>query len=297
MSYTETPTNTLRKFDANENWRSSSIDVLAADFLSINCEANLFLNPAFYEERSGKLWDPVRKMHVAGTANGDEIEENIIHQLEDWFITHDSGIAVWISPRKEPSKNHPGYPEEQITIYRIAYRLDPNNLLKSPKILFYTSHQFNKKFNNPEEIRKVIFPEEDSEQAIFDILSWLKKVSQKDVQTKIVDLKERQKNAEYFAYQYRSGIPMDRIIREMRQTNFLGNNPIGCGASNINYSTNNLSYSEARYLNPNIGESGDGLGPREFKCPTCGYTNIRPFGGLVHRCQNPNCPHPEAVMC
>ena len=71
----------------------------------------------------------------------------------------------------------------------------------------------------------------------------------------------------------------------------------GCGSSNINSQGGSLSYTESRYADSGLGESGDGLGPREFPCPACGHMNIRPFGGLVHRCQNPNCPKPGAVMC
>jgi len=141
MSYAESPTETFIKFAQTPAWRNATEDVLAADFLSMSNESNLFLNPSVYEEKNGRLWDPVRRRNVAGSAiNADPIEENVISQLESWFLSHESGIGVYISPRRRQTAKHPGYPEEQVTIYRIAYK---SNL---EKVLLYTSHQFKAEF-------------------------------------------------------------------------------------------------------------------------------------------------------
>jgi hypothetical protein len=282
MSYAESPTETLIKFDTNPAWRTSPIKVLTADFLSINCESNLFLNPAYYEEKNGRLWDPVRETTVAGSAiKADETEENVIGQIEKWFLSHESGLAVHISPRKKTTPKHPGYPEEQITIYRISYKLTVDSGLTRQKVLFYTSHQFKANFRNPEEIRKFIFTEDDYEESIFEIMNWLKNISQKPVQTEIHDLEKRRRQAEYYAYQYRSGVPIERIIYEMDQTKFLGKNPIGCGAPNI--ISRNLSFTITSTIKFGFE---DQYGCLEFTCPKCGAINTRPVGRLLSNCQH-----------
>lgn len=273
MSYAETPPETLRKFAQNDKWSHSSADVIAADFFSINSETNLFLNPAYYEEHEGRLFDPVRKRNVAGTAGADIIEEGVISQIEKWFLSKDSGIAVWISPR---GGNMRPYPEEQITIYRIAYTFE------GQKILLFTSHQFKHKFKNPEEIRKFIFTEEDSEDSVLSILGWLKEVSDKPVQTNLQDVEKRKSLAKHYAYQYTNGVPIERIIYEMTISGFLGENPIGCGASRIaltnttttplwEYYSNMTDYAEASFPCPRCqGPIPSGFGITT--CPHCGLT-------------------------
>lgn len=180
------------------------------------------------------MWDPVRNVQVAGSAlNADKTEEDVISQLENWFLSHESGIAVGISPRKEPTENHPGYPEEQITFYRIGYELVDIKTFKTKKILFVTSHQFKAQFKNPEALRRFIFPEDDKEESIFKILDWLKKISQKDVETRLHNIEERKTQARYYARQIVSGVPIDKVAYDMQQTRFLGNNPIGCGGVSV----------------------------------------------------------------
>jgi len=272
MSYVESPAETVRKFAQTSGWKNASEKVIANDLFSINNESNLFLNPSFYEERDGRLFDPVRERLVAGTGNGDEIEEGIIKQLEDWFLSRDSGIAVWISPRGNGIRP---YPEEQITIYRIAYKINRQ------KVLLFTSHQFKADFRNPEQIRRFIFPEEDKEEAILKIFNWLKDISQKGVETGLHGVEERRKQAEYYAYQYKSGMSINEIIYHMTQTEFLGKNPIGCGGGTSTMST--FSYTET--LTPSFGYK-DQYGSLQFSCPKCGATNTRPLGRLIGNCQH-----------
>lgn len=41
----------------------------------------------------------------------------------------------------------------------------------------------------------------------------------------------------------------------------------------------------------------DEFGPLQFTCPACGCTNTREPMRLLERCQNSNCPRPDAVKC
>jgi hypothetical protein len=229
MSYAETPPETFIKFDQNPQWRNSPKPVLTADFLSANGESNLLWTPFYYEEKDGKLYDPVREKFVAGSANGDKVEEGIITQLQEWFLTHESGIGVWISPKGDGVRP---YFDDQITIYRIAYKnIDSDQPLQ--KVLMLSWHQFNTEFRNPEEIRQFIFTEDDNEESILKIIKWLKKVSQKAISDNCGDLVERREKAEYYADLYKSNTPMYELAYQMDQTGFLGKNPIGCP---LNYS-------------------------------------------------------------
>jgi hypothetical protein len=239
MSYAESPVETVKKFSETPEWKTASVDVLTNDFFCISNKTNLEWDPYVYEERNGVLFDPVREKPVVGSAGDDKVEEGINKQLEEWFIAHDSGIAVWISPRG----GHWQYIEEKIAIHRIAYKTN------GQKVLLCSSHQFQTEFRNPEDLRRFIFTEDDKEESVFEIIDWLKSISEKKVETSVhVDLKERKKQAEYYAYQYRSGVSIDQILFEMTQTKFLGENPIGCGGSNKSLNPENSTYSEINTL-------------------------------------------------
>jgi hypothetical protein len=228
----ESSIETFLRFAQDPNWLKSSKTILAGDLFSMHNESNLFLNPDYYEIKDGKLWHRERGFLEGSASIASSVEENVITQLQDWFLSHDSGIAVQISPRMKPNPRHPGYPEEQITIYRIAHKSsDPKNIFDTKKILFFTSHQFKAKFKNTDEIRKFIFTEEDKEESVLAILEWLKNISEKPVQTELQDVEIRQKQAEYYAEAILSGVPIYQIAKEMDKTKFLGDNPIGCPAS------------------------------------------------------------------
>lgn len=255
MSRVETPIETFKKFAATPGWQNASVEELAGDFFSVGNESNLLWNPYFYEEGGGRLFDPVRKMLIAGTANGDGVEEDVNKQLEDWFLSHESGIGVWISPRGGGVRP---YPEEQITIYRIAYRIN------GQKILLCSSHQFKANFRNPEEIRSCVFTENDKEESVLEIIDWLRNVSQKRVAGGVCDIEKKKKLAIHYAYQYRSGVSIDEIVYHMTQTEFLGQNPIGCGVSSATISS---QYSfESTW---NFSHASEGEGWHTGTCRIC----------------------------
>lgn len=248
----------------------ASTEELTADLLSIHHETNLSWDQYVYEEKDGRLFDPIRKRKIAGTANGDEVEEGVNKQLEEWFLTHDSGIAVWISPRSSAKS----YPEEKIIVHRIAYELIDGKLNEKPKkILFCASHQFKTNFKNPEELRGFIFPEEDKEESIFEIINWLVKVSQKKIETNVQNSEKRRLQAENYARQFQSGTSIEWIIYDMTQTKFLGENPISCSRGDNVSIAGGFGF-EDRY------------GPLKFICPKCGRTNERPPGQLLSNCQH-----------
>ena len=241
MSYAETSAETFLKFAKDPKWIGSSESVLAGDLFSMHNESNLLLNPDYYEEKNGRLWHRKRGFLKGSASNASGVEESVIDQLEDWFKNHNSGLAVQISPRMEPNGTHPGYPEEQITIYRIAYTWPTPEDPIQKKILFFTSHQFKAKFRNPEDLRKFIFTEDDKEESVFEILAWLKNISQKRVETSLHGVEEGKVQAQYFARQITSGVPLYQVAAEMQRTGFLGENPIGCGGVT---QTPAFSYSE-----------------------------------------------------
>ena len=172
MSYIESPVKTLTRFTQTPGWLDEPLNVLAGDLLTSHSESNLQWDSFFYEERKGVLFDPVRERPVVGTDGGEAAQKRVNEELQEWFCKHGSGIAVRISPRGGKWQ----YPEEQLAIYRIAYK--PSG----QKVLLCASHQFNANFKNPEEIRQFIFTEEDGEEAVFKIIDWLTKVSQKRVE-------------------------------------------------------------------------------------------------------------------
>lgn len=237
MSYTESPIQTFIKFDKNIGWKNSPEKVLTSDFLSANGESNLLWTPFYYEEKDNKLYDPVRDKFVAGSASGDKIEEGVITQVQEWFLSHDSGLGIWISPRGDGKRP---YEDEQITIYRIAYKnIDADKPLQ--KVLLFGWHQFQTEFRNPEDIRKFIFTEDDKEESVFEIINWLKNISQKPVADSYGDIEKRIQQASNYAHLYKSGTDIYELTYKMDQTKFLGQNPIGCPPGTT---TTNSSYTE-----------------------------------------------------
>lgn len=271
----EAPEKTVLKFLQSDTWKEASPETIAAGLVCSHNESHLKLNPWQYELKNGKLFDPIQKDFVAGTGWLDEKEEEVITQLENWFLEKDSGIAVCISPRRNKQNNHPGYPEEQLTIYRIAYEFNPKTF-ETKKVLFLTSHQFEHKFKNPEEIRRFIFTEQDNENAIFNILDYLERISSKKVEKELKEDPHVLKLAAKYAYMHLSGISEYTIIEHMDKDKFLGSNPIGCPPA----------YSFSNMTEVFIYGGKDQYGSLEFKCPSCHKQNTRPFGQLIPNCQH-----------
>lgn len=267
MSTVETPQQTVLKFLQSDQWKNASRETIAAGLSCAHNESYLNLNPWHYELKDGKLFDPVQNSFVAGTGGLDKQEEEVITQLETWFLKKDSGIAVWISPRKKQQNNHPGYYEEQLTMYRIAYELNPKTF-ETKKVLFLTSHQFNHKFKNPDEIKRFIFTEEDNENAIFDILDYLEKISSKKIEKEIKNDPNVTKLAAKYAYMHLSGISKYVIVEQMDRDNFLGNNPIGCPPASFSNMTQIFGYSKFSETKTWTYHVGDCVNPG------CNRTNV-----------------------
>ena len=229
----EAPTETLQRFAKDSNWINQPVETIANDLKSSGNESRHEWDAFYYEERDGRLFDPIRAQNIVGTDGGDVIQKRVNKELEDWFLSHDSGIAVRISPKG--GMYH--YPDEQIEIYRITYSW-PN----LQKRLFCSFRQFHASFENPEEIRQSVFPEEDSEEAVFQIIKWVEKVSQKEVETNIRDVKLRGEQAYHYASMLKSGVAPREIFENMTQTGFLGEHAIGCGGAT---STSSLSFTES----------------------------------------------------
>lgn len=229
MRSVETPTETFKKFANTSGWKNSSLESLTADFLSISFETNNEWSAGHYDFKDGKLIDPVSKRLIETMTNSgtqvDEPEQNAIQELQDWSNANESGLAVWISPREKDI-----YPDDYLFIYRIAYDWNGNKyLLKSQK-------RFEADLKNKSALRRFIFTEEDSEEAVFEIVKWAGKVSTKKLEVNLPNIKERTRQAEYYATQYRSGVSVDEIAYQMTQSRFLGETAIGCPGTSQNVS-------------------------------------------------------------
>lgn len=257
----EAPTETLQRFTKDSNWISQPVETIANDLKSSGNESRHEWDAFYYEERNGRLFDPVRSQNILETHGEDPAQKKVNKELEDWFLSHDSGIAVRISPKG--GIYH--YPNEQIEIYRIAYSWPTLQ-----KRLFCSFRQFDANLGNPEKIRQSIFPEEDTEEAIFQVIKWVEKMSQKTIETNLRDEKLRSDQAYHYALMLKSGADPRLIFENMTQTGFLGEHAIGCGGST---STLSSSLTETFTLVPNYNmdqiESW-----HEGTCRICGITTL-----------------------
>ena len=195
MSYTESPVETFKKFANTNGWLRASKEELANDFFSISNETNLLWDSGWYESVNGRLVDPLTGKPINETLGSnpylDGTEAGVINQLEEWFDKSESGVAVWISPKKE---NY--YPGEKVSIYRIAYKTS------GEKALLRSHYLFEADFKNPEDLRRVIFTHDDSEENIFKIISYIDSVSKKTVSIEKDNVEVRKAFADYFAEQF-----------------------------------------------------------------------------------------------
>ncbi|MFH1863893.1 MAG: hypothetical protein ABIJ85_03235 [bacterium] len=229
MSYAEAPEITVTRFIHTPAWESE-IDErsLAAQLISVSKETNREPDYCHFEVQNRILIDPVTQRSILpeikrGT-NLQEIEYQVAVQIQDWAVKNESGIAIWVSPRNNI------YPCEKISIHKIAYTWDGTKVIQNSYILFDAV------FRNPEELRKFIFTEKDTEKSIPEILTWIEQASKKTLNTNSSNYKETAKTAMYFAQRIRSGIPPETITREMREAGFLGQNPISCPGKSTTFS-------------------------------------------------------------
>lgn len=258
MTYIESPTQTLERFANSPGWLSSPIETIANDLKSSGNESRHEWDAFYYEERDGKLFDPIRKKNIVGTDGGDLAQKKVNQELEDWFISHDSGIALRVSP----SGGMYNYPDEQVEIYRITY-----DFPSLQKRLFCSFRQFPGNLDNPEDIRQQIFPEEDSEEAIFEMISWVEKKSRSKVEANINNAKLRSDQAYYYATLLKSGEDPRYVFENMTKSGFLGENAIGCGGN----SSLSSSLLTTEFINTPYFDTVDTLSNwHEGTCRVCG---------------------------
>lgn len=255
----ERPTETLQRFAKDINWITQPIEVVAKDLKSSATESRHEWDAFYYEERDGRLFDPVRQKTIVGTDGGDKAQKKVNQELEDWFLTHESGIAVRISP----SGGEWNYPDEQVEIYRIAYSLP-----SLQKTLFCSFRQFRANLNNPEEIRQTIFSEEDSERAVFEIIKWVEKKSQQQVETIINNETLRSNQSYYYATMLKKGMNPGLVFDSMVQSGFLGEHAIGCAGSNTSSSLSLTDSPMQRH------EFSGTSGWHEGICRICGISTL-----------------------
>ena len=258
----EAPSQTLERFAQDINWLSQPIETIAHDLKSSANESRHEWDAFYYEENNGHLFDPVRKQIIVGTDGGDLAQRKVNDELERWFLSNESGIAVRISP----SGGKWNYPNEQIEIYRITY--DFPSLKKK---LFCSFRQFHANLTNPEKIRQFIFTHEDSEEVIFETIKWMEKKSRQEIEVTLTNEVLRSNQSYYYATMLKAGDDPRSIFENMAQTGFLGEYAIGCAGSSISSGT--LTTDTAELTVTKNYESFDNLsGWHEGTCRICGIS-------------------------
>lgn len=265
MSYSETPVATLKRFAETSDWiRRSSLDALAGDLLVGQAESSLKWFTCVYQDVNGVLYSPVMRGAIIGTDGKMQSQIEFNSELQNWFLSNDEGLAIGISPKGGLYK----HPDNQIQIYRITYELirDENGrIIDQKKSLLCAFHQFEYDYSNPEEIRRFIFPQKDSEENVIETVNWLKQISKKNVSSSSVNNPENIKIAYSYAMQLKNGVNPEYIFNLMYQDNFLGNNPIGCANSTTTTSNVSLLF----FNNENISWSY-----HTGNCVNCLATNV-----------------------
>ena len=275
----EKPVQTLERFAKTSDWiQRSSLDALAGDLLVGQAESKLQWFACVYEDRSGVLYDSVMDGPIVGTEGGVSAQREFNNELQKWFLSNETGLAVGISPKGGKFR----HPDNQIQIYRIAYewtKNDEGKLLDQKKVLLCAFHQFDFDFSNPEEIRRFIFPQEDSEEGIIEIIKWLKSISKKKVEDSLKNSPENISAAYGYATQLKNGVDPIYVFTQMDQSNFLGDNEIGCAgidiAGGFGYTetmTPFPSYESGKYVK-NCGACGvpiNAVIPTGYQCTSCG---------------------------
>lgn len=277
MSYAEAPVETILRFIETPSWQIEGIgaESLSAQLISVSRETNRKPDSTYFEVVDGELCDSITKESVLSVIKREtplqETEYQAAVQIQDWAATSDEGIAVWISPRFSGE-----YPCEKISIHQIAYKLDGTKVVLNSYILFDAN------LRNTEDLRRFIFTEPDSEEAIPGILSWIHAASRKSVNTDTADYGEVERQAAYFAGQIRAGVDPNLVVREMQEAGFLGNNPISCPGVKQSFSSVLGSRSEVFIFS----EAGDQYGSLTFSCDKCKSMNTRPYSKLISNCQH-----------
>lgn len=257
----EAPTETLQRFAKDPNWINQPVEIIANDLKSSANESRHEWDAFYYEEKDGRLFDPVRKQNIENTSGNDEIQKMVNEELENWFLSHESGIAVHISP----SGGRWNYPDEQIEIYRITY-----DFPGMQKKLFCSFHQFHSNFSNPEEMRRTVFTEDDSEESILQILKWVEKKSQKPIETNLIDVNLRLEKSYYYTSMLVEGYEPSLVFEQMKNDGFIGEHAIGCGASNVTVALSTDTYVSNSTPFPEYETSNYLLVWHEGTCRNCG---------------------------
>ena len=148
------------------------------------------------------------------------------------------------------------YPCPKIIIHRIAYNQRQEKIVLNSAILFEAE------IINPEYKRKTLYTLSDNEINISKILSWIKRISNKTVDT--CPNPTSFSKAIYYRDQVISGMSPYAVIEEMQRSGFLGENTISCPTGSTNSNNN--------YSNTTIGleYNIDVIGWHSGTCRVCG---------------------------
>jgi len=234
MMKAEATTETVERF--TEIWinDSTEFDRLIPELISVSNETNRRPDTSYFTERDGELIDPDSKRPVLEfIAPGTEYK--VAEELQSWVADTDEGMAIWVSPKLENT-----YPCNKALIYQIVHTPDLEKAVQYSAILFDGDIQ------NPEEYRKTLLTFEDDEENLVDMLSWIEEVSGQDFDKK--HSKDITQKAAYFAEKIKNGADKKQVVKEMRQSGFLGSHSVSCPAESTTFSEFSLKNAKIIFL-------------------------------------------------
>jgi len=258
MSYTEAPRKTIDRF--SQSWTKTNPNSLLSEFVSISKETNREPDSYHFIVGENSLIDPDTSRPILNFIT-EGIEKDIARKLQKWALENDEGIALWESPRQEGV-----YPCPKIIIHRIAYDQSGQKVVLNSAILF------DPEIKNPDYKRKTLYILPDSEDNIFKILNWVKRVSTEKANFEGSG-KTAYSQAQYFAEQIRMGIPSQTVINAMQRTGFLGQSSISCPTfSGLVDNRANIVVFGGKFIEKcgNCSATLRKLMKAKDKCPYCG---------------------------
>jgi hypothetical protein len=248
---------------------------LVPELVSISNETNGRPDPFNIIVSKDGLRDPITGRLVREIIDRQsplgKIEARFLDGMEALAPEKDEGVFVWISP---PHPKRSQY--SKVVFYRIVYALDGQKVTDDLSILFgantsqaikIASEISGKSFIDSEDLRGTPLFFEDDEETIQKVLEL---ISYYPLPFNDSDENDTQKKAEMYAVMIKNGVPARLIVEHMQKTRFLGEIPIGCLPTFMEYT---LRHSLTTKYVENCGNCGAHIGkpiPKGFCCPNCG---------------------------
>jgi hypothetical protein len=283
------------------DWKKLPRDTVKGNIRTVDNESHRRPDPWHFLVGKEGLFDVTRERYVHKVVKEyphpnlylREIEDGVIEQFNEWANSDVEGYAFW------GSALFPGvYDANKFEIMVKGYTYGDMKLGTQNAVIVFDGSREDflsvvkqifpelENITDPEDVRsKVIFKNNlDIEKILELVKPYLPtEVSPPPITEDVVN---------YLADLAYQGVDQRYIASEMQRLGGIGKYSFACdkeirGLSGVMEQNSNV-----------VDLRDDGLGPKKFPCPACGYENTRPFGGYVESCQNPgDCPKRDAVMC